>query len=294
MTGKPVREDVKKTTFVSFSGPAGARQLAAELCHTADRALAPVRPARRAAARAVGVRCRQDELARDLGRLRIRACATSTTSASSFVRSATSTPASIASCSAPAHGTRGPMAIAWLASLRIGVLAALLLGPAAAIGVAARVPGLITGARDGFVVAAYLGAAVRRGQHRGCVPRSAWPPPGWRAHGTMRHRPRGLALTAGAAFTIACLAYLTLWWDASTLTHAAAVALCLDAGCRWRSPSRSACCSVTSSPSRRSRSRSDAAPARRRRSAACPDRRGCVLAAAGVLTFCRRAAALQR
>ena len=40
-TGKAVREDVKKTTFVSFSGIAGARQLAAELCHTADLALAP-------------------------------------------------------------------------------------------------------------------------------------------------------------------------------------------------------------------------------------------------------------
>jgi geranylgeranyl diphosphate synthase, type II len=41
VTGKPVREDVKKTTFVSFSGPAGARQIATELCHTADRALTP-------------------------------------------------------------------------------------------------------------------------------------------------------------------------------------------------------------------------------------------------------------
>ena len=40
-TGKAVREDVKKTTFVSFSGLAGARQLAAELCQTADRALQP-------------------------------------------------------------------------------------------------------------------------------------------------------------------------------------------------------------------------------------------------------------
>jgi geranylgeranyl diphosphate synthase type II len=40
-TGKAVREDVKKTTFVSFSGVAGARQLATELCQTADRALAP-------------------------------------------------------------------------------------------------------------------------------------------------------------------------------------------------------------------------------------------------------------
>jgi geranylgeranyl pyrophosphate synthase len=40
-TGKLVRQDLKKTTFVSFSGVEGARQLAGELCDTADRALAP-------------------------------------------------------------------------------------------------------------------------------------------------------------------------------------------------------------------------------------------------------------
>jgi geranylgeranyl diphosphate synthase type II len=40
-TGKAVREDARKTTFVSFSGVHGARQLAAELCETADRALGP-------------------------------------------------------------------------------------------------------------------------------------------------------------------------------------------------------------------------------------------------------------
>jgi geranylgeranyl diphosphate synthase type II len=40
-TGKAVRADARRTTFVSFSGLAGARQLAAELCETADRALAP-------------------------------------------------------------------------------------------------------------------------------------------------------------------------------------------------------------------------------------------------------------
>lgn len=40
-TGKAVREDARKTTFVSFSGVAGARQLAIELCETADRALTP-------------------------------------------------------------------------------------------------------------------------------------------------------------------------------------------------------------------------------------------------------------
>lgn len=43
-TGKATREDAKKTTFVSFSGVAGARQLATELCQTADRALAPFGP----------------------------------------------------------------------------------------------------------------------------------------------------------------------------------------------------------------------------------------------------------
>jgi geranylgeranyl diphosphate synthase type II len=39
VTGKAHRQDAKKTTFVSFSGPDGARQLAAELCGTADAAL---------------------------------------------------------------------------------------------------------------------------------------------------------------------------------------------------------------------------------------------------------------
>jgi len=43
-TGKAVRADARKTTFVSFSGIDGARQLAAELCETADRALAPFGP----------------------------------------------------------------------------------------------------------------------------------------------------------------------------------------------------------------------------------------------------------
>jgi geranylgeranyl diphosphate synthase type II len=41
VTGKAVRADARKTTFVSFSGVAGARQLARELCQTADRALQP-------------------------------------------------------------------------------------------------------------------------------------------------------------------------------------------------------------------------------------------------------------
>ncbi len=40
-TGKAVRSDVRKTTFVSFSGVEGARELALELCRTATSALAP-------------------------------------------------------------------------------------------------------------------------------------------------------------------------------------------------------------------------------------------------------------
>ena len=40
-TGKAVREDARKTTFVSFSGVSGARQLARELCDTANLALQP-------------------------------------------------------------------------------------------------------------------------------------------------------------------------------------------------------------------------------------------------------------
>lgn len=40
-TGKAVRADARKTTFVSFSGVDGARELAAELCRTADAALKP-------------------------------------------------------------------------------------------------------------------------------------------------------------------------------------------------------------------------------------------------------------
>jgi geranylgeranyl pyrophosphate synthase len=40
-TGKAARADARKTTFVSFSGVDGARDLAAELCRTADAALQP-------------------------------------------------------------------------------------------------------------------------------------------------------------------------------------------------------------------------------------------------------------
>jgi Type I phosphodiesterase / nucleotide pyrophosphatase len=115
----------------------------------------------------------------------------------------------------PAARGRRPLVIAWLASVRIGVLAALLLGPAAAIGAAARVPGLITGARDGFVVAAYLGLLFGAACSAVAFTISLIAALLVRHPGISRRR-RGLALVAGTAFMLACLAYLTLWWDAST------------------------------------------------------------------------------
>jgi hypothetical protein len=122
---------------------------------------------------------------------------------------------------APAAGGRRPLAIAWFASLRIGILAALLLGPAAAIGMAARVPGLITGARDGFVVAAYLGLLFGSASSASAFAISLIVALLVRQPAIGRRR-RGLALVAGTAFMIACLAYLTLWWDASTFGARAA------------------------------------------------------------------------
>jgi hypothetical protein len=115
----------------------------------------------------------------------------------------------------PAHAARRPGAIALLASLRIGTLAAMLLGPAAAIGVAARMPGLITGARDGFVIAVYLGVLFGAASFAGSLLLAlAAAAAGGRSAAIGR---RAAALAAGAIFTFACLAYLTLWWDASML-----------------------------------------------------------------------------
>ena len=129
VTGKPVREDVKKTTFVSFSGPAGARQIATELCHTADRALTPFGRRAARAARALGVRRGEDRIARDdaprsTPSRRRRPAATASLAGLPRRRCRSLRPRTGA-------GARQPARHRLLASLRIGVLAALLLGPAA-------------------------------------------------------------------------------------------------------------------------------------------------------------------
>jgi hypothetical protein len=123
-----------------------------------------------------------------------------------------------------ARTDRGVRALAWHASLRIGALAGVLVGVSGALGVAVRMPALVTGVRDALVVAIYLGllfgavtaaaaflvtiaaSRVARSQRAG-----AWVVP----------RARRAAVAAGALVGLACLAYLTLWWRA---TGVAAVA----------------------------------------------------------------------
>ena len=146
-----------------------------------------------------------------------------------------------------AVGATRPLALAVRASLRIGLLAGLLLGPAAAIGLRSRVPGLITSGSDALVVAVYLAVffglrcrssrrvAVLAGDARRARP-GASPE-------TSRRARRGAAL-AGSAVGLACLVYLTLWWRTAT-----AFGPHRRGGRSSRSawPRRSACCSGTPS-----------------------------------------------
>lgn len=126
---------------------------------------------------------------------------------------------------APARGARSPAAIALLASLRIGLLGALLLGPAAAIGLNGRIPGLITGPRDAFVVALYLGMLF--GLAIAAVSFVASLLVSFAARGSSGPRvarlARPLATAAGVVVTVACLVYLTFWWRTA------------DAGSGWTS-----------------------------------------------------------
>ncbi len=122
----------------------------------------------------------------------------------------------------PATDRRRPSTIALLAAVRVGALAALLLGPAAAIGLNGRVPGLVTGPRDAVVIAIYLGvffgAAVSLATFVISLAVAALAP-----H-RVAERARGLSRAAGAAMAVACLAYLTLWWRSA------------NAGFGWTAP----------------------------------------------------------
>jgi hypothetical protein len=117
---------------------------------------------------------------------------------------------------ASARRTESPGLLAFFASLRIGILAAVLLGPAAAIGLALRMPGLVTGPKDAVVVALYLG--ILFGLSVAAAAFVAALAASWittRATVTgirLTRRARVLSFGAGVIVTAASLSYLTLWW----------------------------------------------------------------------------------
>ena len=138
----------------------------------------------------------------------------STRCGSGCARSATSTPGVDRFVLAPAHSARGSAAIAVLASLRVGVLGGLLLGPAAAIGLALQLPALVTSVRDAGVIAIYMAVLFGAGIAAGGADRQA------RSSTLVARRTgrfAGQARTAhrdvaGAAVALAALVYLTLLW----------------------------------------------------------------------------------
>jgi hypothetical protein len=118
----------------------------------------------------------------------------------------------------PARASRSIRGFAWRASVRIGVLAGLLVGVSGAIAMAVRVPGLVTGVRDAIVVAASLGLLFGLATAAAAfvvtmlASRIAGSP---RAARWVTGRARRAALLAGAMVGVTCLAYLTLWWRAT-------------------------------------------------------------------------------
>ena len=111
-----------------------------------------------------------------------------------------------------------PAVLAAAASARIGVLAGVLLGPAAAIGLKARLPGLVTGAADALALAGYL--AILFGVSAAVVAFVAILTTGQTVRRSIdsssaASRARRAATVAGLVVAAGCLTYLTLWWRAA-------------------------------------------------------------------------------
>jgi hypothetical protein len=111
-----------------------------------------------------------------------------------------------------ASDRRGPLAIAARASLRVGLLGGALLGPAAALGLRARLPGLMRGAQDAVVIALYLAVfffvAVASASFLVSVVSAAFARPG----DQLAARAGRIARAAAWVLTLGTLLYLTLWW----------------------------------------------------------------------------------
>jgi Type I phosphodiesterase / nucleotide pyrophosphatase len=104
-----------------------------------------------------------------------------------------------------------PLSLAAFASLRVGLLGGLLLGPAAALGVGARLPGLISGVRDALVIAIYLALLFFVAVAAASFALSAIGVVAIRARAGSARLER-LSRVSGFVLTLATLAYLTLWW----------------------------------------------------------------------------------
>ena len=117
-----------------------------------------------------------------------------------------------------ARRSRG-VALAAAASARLGLLAGLLLGPAGAIGLRARVPGLVASGIDAIVLAAYLavffGVATMIVGVAGIVSGAAIARRSAASPGFPR-KARQVAAGAGLLVGLACLVYLSLWWRTAT------------------------------------------------------------------------------
>jgi hypothetical protein len=115
----------------------------------------------------------------------------------------------------PVRGSRGLVSVAWRSSARIGLLAALLLGPSTVTALAVRIPGLVTGVRDAFVLAIYLGVffgvAVTAGSLAAALGLGALASRVGEGPGAAA-RARVLAMAAGALVAAGCLVYLVFWW----------------------------------------------------------------------------------
>jgi hypothetical protein len=114
---------------------------------------------------------------------------------------------------APARGSRGPIALAARSSIRVGLLGGILLGPAAALGLGGRLPGLISSPRDAVVLAVYLGLLFLIALAVTAFVLSAG------ATAIARPRAQGFAVraaivsrAAGWLIATGCLLYLTFWW----------------------------------------------------------------------------------
>lgn len=106
-----------------------------------------------------------------------------------------------------------PFAVALGAGTRVGLLAGALLGPAAALGVGGRIPGLVSGVRDAGVLALYL--AVLFGLLVGAIASLTSLVAASLVRGSDHRftlRARRVSIAAGSIVAIVCLAYLTLWW----------------------------------------------------------------------------------